>query len=246
METNKIIEFAKETIDNIDHIDNVVDNFTENFRDITDTAGDLVKPIKVFSSVIGFIKKQKFKSFLKKFAENLKGEFSSSKQLENNRKLKEYLKYKKNLNFIYETIDSAVDSKSINSSAAIGFLSGLILSKQIEINNKHLLIINALKNLNDFELASTISILETIIDWTRPQNIKKNKNIISIGTSTEYTVQKLKYLQIIEEISLNDFADSHVSNLTTFFTSEITEDFFNLLKDSGVYEELRPKSKANP
>lgn len=135
---DEIIEFSKQSLSRIKELDNIIDSFTENIKDLTDTASDLVKPIKAFKDVYEVAKKIRFKSFLKSYAKNLENNYKSGEELAD--KLKKYLSNEKNLNYIYDTIDSALNTKSIICSGILGFLSSKVLTKQISIgyNNSSL------------------------------------------------------------------------------------------------------------
>ncbi len=240
---NEIIEFSKQCLEKINEIDDIVDAFTEDFKDIADTAGDLIKPIKAFQSVYNTARKIKFKRFLKSYAKVLETNYSVSDKIELSSKLKLYLNNEKNLNFIYDTIDSALNSKSVNCSGILGYLSSVILSNQKEIGYKELIFLNTLRNINDIELDTLILIFEKTEDWTTNNTISKIESLKPYRTLCEYTIQKLKSLQVFEEVHGRP---GHPVSLGasfwgTYTFSEISEDFFELLKDSGYYDEYKTK-----
>lgn len=235
---SELIEFTKEAIKHINEIDDVVDNFTEGIKDLTDTASDLIKPIKAFQSVYRLSQKIRFKRFLKSYAQNVKNTFDSAEMIDESEKLKEFLKHQKNLNFLYESIDGAINSKSLYCASILGYLSSLILTKQIEIGYKELIFLSALRSLNDIELETAISIFDSIYDWTATQNIKNNDRLKIIPVIGEMVIQKLKYLQIVEEVGWGIGVNSGHGSFRPY---DITEFFFDLLKDSGVYNEIKSK-----
>lgn len=236
---DEIIEFSKQSLSRIKEIDDIVDSFTENINDLTDTASDLVKPIKAFKDVYEVAKKIRFKRFLKSYAENLENNYKSCEELSD--KLKKYLSNEKNLNYIYDTIDSALNSKSIICSGILGFLSSKVLTKQISIGYKELIFLNALKGLNDIELEMTIRIFENTDDWTKNQTVKNNEKLKPYLSFCEYTVQRLKTLQIVEEIHGRPGNPVSLGQAFwgTYTLTEISEDFLNLIKESGFYSEIK-------
>ena len=234
MKNNKdIIDFTRKVIDHIEDLDNWVDGHLKEIKDYSDTASDIVGPIKSFVSVVRFIKTRKFKSFLNSYGRKIKNNKGviDDKFAE---KLKKHLEKKRNLNLIYESIDSAVQSNSIYSASCIGYLCGSIVANLHESSNKILILINAFKNLNDFELYSSALILEKIKDWTRIQNLEE-LNVHSIGTISEYTIAKLKNLQIVESAKLQKTIHGLYDQQSNFQLSEITEEFWDIIKNSGVH-----------
>jgi len=232
---NEIIEFSKQSLSRINEIDDIIDNI----KDLTDTASDLVKPIKAFKNVYEVAKKIRFKRFLKSYAKNLENNYKSEEELAD--KLKKYLSNEKNLNYIYDTIDSALNSKSIICSGILGFLSSKVLTKQISIGYKELIFLNALKGLNDIELEMTIKIFENTDDWTKNQTVKTNEKLKPYLSFCEYTVQRLKTLQIVEEIHGRPGNPVSLGQAFwgTYTLTEISKEFLDLIKESGFYSEIR-------
>lgn len=223
---NEIIEFSKQSIDNIKEIDDLIDNALSDYKDIFETAGDLIKPIKAFISLRRAAQKSQFKSFLRAYAEDLRNEYSSGAQLEKAGRMEAYLSKKGNLNFIIDCIDSAINAKSINCSKALGFLTSLILRKEIDIDFKELIVLNALRNLNDIELKSAISI---------SHKFDKTKEVQSVidDNIDVYTVQKLKQLQVLEE-SRGGETILFNNSWGEFQISEVTEFFYQVLYDAKI------------
>ncbi len=236
---DEIIEFTQQSLSRINELDDIIDSFTENIKDLTDTASDLVKPIKAFKSVYETARKIKFRSFLKAYAKNLQQNYASEEELTD--KLKKYLSNEKHLNYIYETIDSALTSKSIICSGILGFLSSKVMTKQISIGYKELIFLNALKNLNDIELEMTVLVFENTDDWTKNHSVKNIKNLKPYLTFCEYTIQKLKTLQIVEEIYGRPGNPVSLGQAFwgTYTLSEISEEFIALIKESGFYKQIK-------
>ena len=168
-----LIEISKNVLTNISNIDNIVDSYFEPIKDYTDTVSDIFTPIKVVHTLYTFNKKRKFKSFLKYYAVSIdNGGINIS---DNSIKMFNYLENSKNFNFIQETIESSIDSKSIYGSMILGYFAGKILTDVTTITFKELIILEALKELNDFEL-SCFTKIYSIVDLTDELifiNIKK-------------------------------------------------------------------------
>lgn len=226
---NEIINFSRQIFEKANELDNLIDSYTEDIKDLTDTASDLLKPIKAFKTIYETTRKIKFKRFVKSYAQGIENPFNSTNDLTT--KLTEYLKSEKNLSFIYDTIDSALNSKSVICSGILGYLASKVLSKQINLNVNELIFVNALRDLNDFELKMTLGIIENVEDWSKNQTIAFNSSFSSDKELYEYTVQRLKGLQIIREIfgspgnpvSLGQFFWG------TYRLNDISNSFYNLI-----------------
>jgi len=145
--------------------------------------------------------------------------------------LKKYLKRKQNLNFIYESIDCAINSKTIHCSTLLGFYTGQILLHEIEIGLKELMTINALKTLNDIELEMCIRIYDTS-NLAIPNDIDDNAELGLHKYFAKLTVQKLKSLQILEEETTGRMDTK--SGWGTFISTENFEELVELTKRTGV------------
>lgn len=234
----EIIQLSKVLFEKINHVDDSIDDYIEDVKDLTDTASDLLKPIQTFKKLYGTVRMVKFRRFLKSYSSQLENSFDSPDDL--TAKMANYLNSEKNLNFVYDTIDSALNTKSVICSSILGYLAGRILSKQLEPNMYDIIYINALRSLNDFELKSTIEIFDNTNDWSKNHTVSKNTYFSKNIESYEYTVQRLKGLLIIREtiegtagpISLGQ------SFWGTYKLNAISEGFLQLIKDSGSYEKI--------
>lgn len=241
---DEIVEFSKQSLSRINEIDDIIDLFTEDIKDLTDTASDLVTPFKAFKAVCDVAKKIRFRRFIKSYAKNLQNDCTSSEEL--SEKFKNYLSNEKNLNYIYDTIDSALNSKSVICSGILGYLSSKVLTKQISIGYKELIFLNALKVLNDIDLEMTIKIFENTNNCSENQTVKNNDRLSPYLSLCEYTVQKLKSLQIIEEIRGRPGNPVSLGQAFwgTYLLSDISNDFLNLIKESGFYSEIQTNSTS--
>ena len=233
----EIIEFSRQ-VWNKDELENIIDSYVEEIKDLSDTAIDIAKPIKAFISIYQLGQKIKFRRFLKSYAKEIDKSFKSESELTN--KLTEYLKSERNLNFIYNTIDSALNANSTLCSGILGYYTGVILSEQKKLGFYEMVYLNALKHLNDFELLLTIGVIENVDDWTKNQTVVHNKKFSTDIESYEFAVQRLKGLQIIKEIhgSPGNPVSLGQSFWGTYRLNNISKGFYELIKKSGYYDEI--------
>jgi inorganic pyrophosphatase len=210
----------------IEHVDNSIDSSLEDIKDITDTVGDLIKPIKIMMSVYQYSKKRKFKAFIKAYALNVDRD---------NNKLDEYLEDEKNLNFLYESIDSAVNSKSVYCSRILGYYTSTIINKVLDINYKHLIVISALRDLNDFELQLFIKTYQ-IVNLGKPVRIRDYEGLKPYFYLCEKVVQKLKFLGLLDEVMAGSFDGTY--GWGTFSNTEMAEELYDISNELDIDTEL--------
>lgn len=228
---NELVEISKYIIDNINNIDDRVDNYFEPIKDLTDTAGDLFTPIKIFNSLYTFNKKRKFKNFIKYYAKSLSEHGITN--LNDSEILKTYLSDEKNFNFVHETIQNAIDSKSIYGSMLLGYFAGNILADTQIITLRELIIIEGIKELNDYEL-SWFTRIYSVVNLAKEIDIKDYKKELHSTYLCEVTISKLLNLRIADE-PLN----RHDSNRKGRFNSnEMGEKIFYLIDAIGIKEDL--------
>lgn len=225
-----IIDISKKIFENINHLDDLIDSYFEPIKDLTDTAGDIFSPIKAIHSLYTFNKKRKFKNFLKSYALNLD---SSSFELKKSERLKEYLKNEKNFNFLNTIIENAINSKSIYGSIILGHYAAQILSSQQIITFKELLIVEGLKELNDYEL-SCFTKIYSVADLSKMVHFQ-NLQIHGSKFFCELTIEKLIQLRWIEKDYTTYMGSSKNSNFTS---TEIAEEVFFLIESSEIYKDL--------
>ncbi len=229
--TTSIIDISKKIVDNIGNLDDLIDSYFEPIKDITDTASDMFSPIKAIHSLYTLNKKRKFKKFLKSYADNLyQNNFNS---FENVDRLKEYLKNERNFNFLNDTIENAINSKSIYGSILLGYYAGQILASNKIITFKEIIIIEGIKELNDIELSCFAKIYH-IADLSKMVCIHQ-LDIKAYKFYCELTIERLIQLRIIEKDHTTYMGSGKNHNFTS---TEIAEDIFFLMKDCGVYEDL--------
>lgn len=237
MSKNDIIKITEQALEHIGNFDDWIDEHLANIKDYTDTASDLISPLKSFMSIVSFVRSRKFKSFLKSYAEQINRVDEASRR-NLSEKMSEYLERPKNLNMIYESIDGAIQAHSKFSASCIGYIAGVCMANQEEVNNKTFILISAFRNLNDFELMSAVKIIESIQDHTKAHNIQELK-VITLGTLPEYTMRKLINIQVLEPASSPQDMRVGAFNSNYFMLSEVTEEFFDVIKDSGVLDQMK-------
>ena len=144
-----IIKFIENIPSNVEIIDDFIDNKL-SYVDYLDTIEELVKPLKAIRNIYGFAKKQKFKIFLKSMSTQINE--TNFVDINNVNKLQKYVLNDTNVDFIINTIDNSINSKSIKCSSLLGIYAGNILNKYKNIDYIDLQIIDILKNINDIEL----------------------------------------------------------------------------------------------
>lgn len=231
--TNNIIEISRQIIVNIEKLDDLVDSYFEPIKDLTETAQDIFSPIKAIHSLYTLNKKRKFKNFLKGYADSLNG--FDLNNFENSERLKEYLKIERNYNFINDTIENAINSKSIYGSILLGHYAGNILSQKIKIGYKEIISIECLKELNDIELSCFVQIFSQAnlaISPIHLSNLKKTNVFFC-----QLTIEKMIQLRVLEK-NPTIYLNSKSSLPLTFVSTEIAEELFFLIEELGIYNEL--------
>ena len=226
-----IIKISQEILDNVEKLDNIVDSYFDPIKDLTETASDIFAPIKAIHSLYTLNKKRKFKSFLKGYAESLdRNRLTNLNDLES---LKKYLKNESNFNFLSDTIENAVNSKSVYGSILLGYYAGQILSNGKRINYKDLIIIEGIKELNDIELSCFVRIYNKS-DLSKLVHLQQ-LNLGAFEFYSQLTLEKLIQIRFVEK-DHNTYFGSHKNY--NFNSTEIAEEVFFLIKDIGVYNEL--------
>jgi hypothetical protein len=226
-----IIDISRNIIDNIEKLDDIIDSYFEPVKDLTDTASDIFAPVKAVNALYTFNKKRKFKKFLKSYALGL-NEYGSN-ALSDAEKLKTYLKEEKNFNFLTDTIENAINSKSVFGSMILGYYAGQILSEAKAVNYKDLIIIEGIKELNDIELSCFVRIYNRA-DLSKMVSFEELK-LGGYEFFSKLAIEKLIQLRFI----IKDHNVYHGSSMSYNFTStDIAEDVFFLIRDIGINDEL--------
>ena len=226
-----LVEISKNLLQNISELDDIIDTYFDPITDLTDTAKDIFTPIKIVHSLYSYNKKRKFKSFLKLYARSL--EEGGIDTPEKTIRLYSYLEKRKNFNFINDTIESSINAKSIYGSMILGYFAGRVFSQTLNITLKELIMLDALKELNDYEL-SFFTKIYSVADLSKTVNIYDYKKDLANPFLYEITISKLIQLRIVEEAPILASGKPKGS----FISSEIAEDVYFMIKDMGIEEEL--------
>lgn len=176
-------------------------------------------------------KKKKFKSFLKAYAESFN--YNEITSIEDSKRMYQYLENTKNFNFINDIIESSINSKSIYGSMILGYFAGKFLSETLKITFKELIIVEGIKELNDYELSHFIKIY-SIADLSKTVSISNYKEEIQNPYLFELTISKLIQLRLVEEAPILSSGKPKGS----FISSEIAEEIYFMIKDTYIETEL--------
>lgn len=198
----QIIEFSRNVLTNLSKLDDVLDKTLEPITDYTDTIQDISTPIKSFIAIIDFKRKLNLKAFIKSYSKEL-GESYEINEKETI-KLKNFFENKKNIIYISDIIDSAIQSKSLKSTSLLGVVAAKFIKDKNTINYIDLSIIESLRVMNDFDLENFKSLYEylsKIYNENKESNEfrtkdfyeKQNPKTINMDReSLELTIEKLK------------------------------------------------------
>ena len=205
---------------------------------IIEYGGDIAGPLKIFRSLVTLTSRIKFESFLKGLAQA----YSECEIKEKHFKELE-LFLRKDINYFYisDTIQNAVNSKSLKCSMVLGCYAGEILLNYRDIDYKDTVILNALSICNDFDIDNFLKLygyysrilkdhpnecFRTSDDADIPSRL--NVDIFSL----ENTIEKLKSVQVI---GYDVGGIGNVGNAWgAFCFNENTEIFYQVLTSAGI------------
>ena len=241
---NEIIEFTKQILHNATKIDNIIDNALEPIKDYTDTIGDIITPIKSLVSIVNFKKRLTLKAFVINYAKNLYGNYTIN--AEETLRLQKYLKDKKNISYISEIIDNAVNSKSLKASAILGAIAGNLIKEKRELNYENFSIIDTLRILNDYDIENFITLYEYLPEVSFAHFETKeyrtsdfydyeNVNIIQLNReSLELTIEKMKRTN---GLTYNAGGIGQSGNAKGCFeTNNVTAELYRIIKLTQIIE----------
>lgn len=245
MDTGKeIIEFTKQMLDYAAKIDDVIDNALEPIKDYTDTISDFVAPIKGIISIFNLKKRLTLKAFVINYAKHLYGDYKIND--EETLRLQQYLKNKKNLSYISDIIDNAVNSKSIKASALLGAMAGKIIKEKPELTYDYLTIIDTLRILTDYDIDNFIVLYEYLLSIgtthdqteeyrTRDFYDSENPNPIQLNKdSLELTIEKMKRTN---GLTYNEGGIGQSGNAKgSFEINEVTKELYRIIKMTQTFE----------
>lgn len=143
--TNISVESFYELLQNIKE-------FTVDTTEMVDGASSNIPfgMLRVAKSIWDYRQKRKMEKFLKGIARNLneRGRYNH----EDKKKLKKYLNNDHSKKRFFEILDSALNSISEICSEILGYYAGEILLKSQKLDYQSLVIIHALRNMNDWDI----------------------------------------------------------------------------------------------
>lgn len=245
MDTGKeIIEFTKQVLGNIAKFDDAIDKALEPVKDYTDTIGDIITPIKSLIAISNLKKRLTLKSFIANYANQLFDNYQIDE--EETLKLQNYFKDKKNISYISDIIDNAVNSKSLRSTAILGAIAGKLIKEKSELNYDYLSIIDTLRIMTDFDIDNFIVLYEYLptigtshdqTDEYRTRDFYDNENPNKIQldrNSLELTIEKMKRTN---GLTYNEGGIGQSGNSKgSFEIDNTTKELYRLFKTTQIVE----------
>lgn len=227
MKRNELIEYTSLIVEKIADIDDIIDQLMEPLADYTDTVGELIEPIKGILAIRSFAKRMRFKSFLINYSREFET-FDESTIM----KLQKYLHDKKNLEFISDTIDYSISTRSQISSAILGSFSGKILSQCKIITYNDYAIINALRQIIDDDLIYFVEMCNVAFNDEEHQFhqfLLSDRDYFTKDQEEKYshTADKLTSLQIFGMPFSGPFISGGGN---TIRITELTRQFYDIVK----------------
>ncbi|MFL0198691.1 hypothetical protein ACJDU8_24505 [Clostridium sp. WILCCON 0269] len=211
--------------------------FLGNYSEEIKILGEVSTIAKLGFSIYKSVSQRKYKAFLIKYANTV-----NNKEIKENiiKKLGSYLKKNKNIEFIQETIDSAINAKSIRCAGILGCYSGIIISKSKELEYKDYAIINALRIMIDKDLSNFVKLYDYIVANKMADEIIRTYDINNELEShlqvnifeLEQTIEKLKNIQLFS-FSIGGYGDSG-NSWGTFKVNDNTTYLYEIIRNSNI------------
>lgn len=240
MAENRQIKLITDLVKHASWLDDKIDDVIEPYKDYTETIQDIVMPLKILMPAISLAKGIKFKRFLRKFAEKVNEGTVGEEFLG---RLNSYLQREANLEHIADIISSSVETKSSICSAILGYYAGLTLNDSSIICYKDMVILNALKIMNNSDINNFLLVFERFNETNRSVNSQRvhdlKEEFEGFGVSVfelENTIEKLKSIQVIgyDVGGLGGVGFAWGS----FKFNENTQYLYDVIKKSGVMETI--------
>lgn len=240
----EIIEFTKQVISNVAKIDDVIDKALAPIKDYTDTIEDIVTPIKSLIAISNLKKRLTLKSFVINYANQLfdNYEIDEAETL----KLQNFFKDKKNITYISDIIDNAINAKSLKATAILGAIAGQLIKEKSELNYDYLSVIDTLRIMTDFDIDNFIVLYEYLLTVgtshaqtneyrTRDFYDKENQNKIQLDkNSLELTIEKMKRTN---GLTYNEGGIGQSGNSKgSFEIDNTTKELYRLFKTTQIVE----------
>ena len=232
------LKFTKQLVENLnfDEIDSFLDDKLGKLGELDDDVSKILGPVKTLITIKNIYSKNRIKRFCKSYAEKI-SEFGEV-EMHDKGKMFLYLQKKKNLDYLSEIIEAGLHAKSENCSALLGYLAGKIMNDLVEYKYEDIVIIEALKIMNDFGLDNFMKLYKHIIS---SEKIKKEsfqleeiKNEVEFTSYHEarFTIEKLKSVQILMNGHVITYLGT--SPITTSSNSA-TDALYNLINESKLH-----------
>lgn len=236
------IEFTKVIAAKAVQLDDIIDLALEPVKDYTDTLGDLAGPVKSLISIYNLKRKLSFRAFLINYSYQINNGYEINEK--ETKKLVSLFRNERNINYVSEIIDGAVNAKSLISSALLGVIAGKFIKNKPDITYRDLSIIESLKILTDFDIENFVVLyeyLETIntahedTKEYRTQDFynKENKCTPKVEReSIEFTIEKLKRTN---GLTYNSGGIGQAGNSRgSFETSDISQELYFMIKETHI------------
>ena len=240
----EIIKFTKEILSNTAKIDDVIDKALEPIKDYTDTIGDIATPIKSLIAIVNLKKRLTFKSFVANYANQLNKGYIIDE--EETKKLQNYFKDKKNIAFISDIIDNAINSKSLKATAILGVIAGKLIKEKNELTYDYLSIIDSLRIMTDFDIENFVVLYDYLpivgtsheeTNEYRTRDFYKDENPTKIKldrVSLELTIEKLKQTN---GLTYSEGGIGQAGNSKgAFEINEVTKELYRLIKTTKTVD----------
>lgn len=245
MDTGKeIVEFTKQILNNVANIDDIIDRATEPIKDYTDTIGDIIAPVKSLIAIYNLKRRLTLKAFISNYANQLFSNYEINE--EETLKLQNYFKNKKNIAYISDIIDSAVNSKSLKATGILGAIAGKVIKEKGELNYDYLSIIDTLRIMTDFDIDNFLTLYEYLptvgtshndTDEYRTRDFydDENQNKIQLDRSSlELTIEKMKRTN---GLTYNEGGIGQSGNSKgSFEIDNTTKELYRLFKTTQIVE----------
>lgn len=148
----------KDIIKSIENLDDLIDGMLEPVKDYTDTAQDILSPVKSMLSIYNLRKKIQLKNFLKGYHAKL--ELKDSNKAILKEKMSIFLRDTKNVLYLSELIENALASRSLRCTSILGYIAGKQILANKEVDYIDEVLIYSLTQINDFDI-EIIEMLKT-------------------------------------------------------------------------------------
>ncbi|AQY22806.1 hypothetical protein [Riemerella anatipestifer] len=243
-EGEKLIEFTKVVLNRVSELDNIIDEAIEPIKDYTETIEDIAVPIKSFFAIYNLKKKLAFKSFVINYSKQINDGYEIDEK--ETKKLISFFSNKRNVTYISEIIDNAINAKSLKSTALLGVIAGKFIKEKDIITYQHLSIIDSLKAMTDFDLENFVALcdyLKTVKTAHKDTSEYRTEDFFSDDNenkpnikreSLEFTIEKLKRTN---GLTYNTGGIGQAGNSKgSFETNEITSELYKLIVETKILD----------